>query len=572
MYVETVPNRGSRPAVLLREGRREGKRIIKRTLANLSDWGAERVDALKRLLRGERLFAADEIFRIEQSVAHGHVELVLAMMRKLDFARLIDPKPSRERDLVLALVAERILAPASKLGTTRLWHSSTLPEELCLGEVDVDELYAALDALLERQPRIEKKLARRHLAEGATVLYDVSSSFYYGRTCPLAMFGYSRDQKKNLPIIVYGVLTDSEGRPVAVEAYQGNTADPSTVPDRVQQLRSKFGLSRVILVGDRGMLTQAQITNLKKYPGFGWISSLRSPQIRPLFESGALQRSLFDSINLAEITWLDHPDERLVACFNPLLAEERRRKRSELLAATEGDLERIRRAVERRTNTPLTRAEIGIRAGRVLFRRKMGKHFQLSIGDGTFSWMRREDAIAQEELLDGIYVIRTSEPVSSLPAGDAVRHYKSLAHVERAFRCLKGIDLRIRPIFHRKESRVRAHIFLCMLAYYVEWHLRKALAPILFEDEEIDLLRSTRDPVSPAVPSPSALEKKNTRQTADGLPIQSFPTLLANMTTRCRNRCSLNSDPTAPSINLLTDPTPLQQRALDLLAAFPVLT
>lgn len=572
MYVETVPNRGSRPAVLLREGRREGKRIIKRTLANLSDWGAERVEALKRLLRGERLFAADEIFRIEQSVPHGHVELVLAMMRKLDLARLIDPKPSRERDLVLALVAERILAPASKLGTTRLWHSSTLPEQLSLGEVDVEELYGALDALLERQPRIEKKLARRHLAEGAIVLYDVSSSFYYGRTCPLVMFGHSRDGKKNLPIIVYGVLTDGEGRPVAAEVYQGNTADPSTVSDRVKQLRSMFGLSRVILVGDRGMLTQTQITNIKKHPGLGWISSLRSSQIRRLFENGALQRSLFDSINLAEITWPDHPDERLVACFNPLLAEERRRKRSELLTATEGDLERIRREVERRTNTPLTRAEIGIRAGRVLFRCKMGKHFKLTIGDGTFSWMRREDAIAQEELLDGIYVIRTSEPASSLPAADAVRHYKSLAHVERAFRCLKGIDLRIRPIFHRKESRVRAHIFLCMLAYYVEWHLRKALASILFEDEEIDLLRSTRDPVRPAVPSASVLDKKNARQTEDGLPIQSFPTLLANMSTRCRNRCRLSSDPTAPVVNLLTDPTPLQQRALDLAAAFPVLT
>lgn len=572
MYVEIVPNRGSRPAVLLREGRREGKRIIKRTLANLSDWGADRVDALKRLLRGERLFAADEIFRIEQSVPHGHVELVLAMMRKLDLARLIDPKPSRERDLVLALVAERLLAPASKLGTTRLWHSSTLPEELSLGEVDVEELYGALDALLERQARIEKKLARRHLAEGAIVLYDVSSSFYYGRTCPLVMFGHSRDQKKNLPIIVYGVLTDGEGRPVAAEVYQGNTADPSTVSDRVKQLRSMFGLSRVILVGDRGMLTQTQITNLKKHPGLGWISSLRSPQIRRLFENGALQRSLFDSINLAEITSPDHPDERFVACFNPLLAEERRRKRRELLTATEGDLERIRREVERRTNTPLTGAEIGIRAGRVLFRRKMGKHFKLTIGDGTFSWMRREDAIAQEELLDGIYVIRTSEPASSLPAGDAVRHYKSLAHVERAFRCLKGIDLRIRPIFHRKESRVRAHIFLCMLAYYVEWHLRKALASILFEDEEIDLLRATRDPVRPAVPSPSVLHKKNARQTEDGLPIQSFPTLLANMSTRCRNRCRLSSDPTAPLVNLLTAPTPLQQRALDLAAAFPVLT
>ena len=320
------------------------------------------------------------------------------------------------------------------------------------------------------------------------------------------------------------------------------------------------------------MLTQTQITNLKLHPGLGWLSSLRSPQIRRLFDNGALQRSLFDSINLAEITSPDHPDERLVACFNPLLSEERRRKRSELLTATEGDLERIRRAVERRTNTPLTGTEIGIRAGRVLFRRKMGKHFKLTIGDGTFSWMRREDAIAQEELLDGIYVIRTSEPASSLPADDAVRHYKSLAQVERAFRCLKGIDLRIRPIFHRKESRVRAHVFLCMLAYYVEWHLRKALAPLLFHDEEIDLLRSTRDPVRPALPSPSALDKKNVRQTEDGLPIQSFPTLLANMYTRCRNHCRLSSDPTAPSINLLTDLTPLQQRALDLVAAFPVPT
>jgi len=572
MYIEIVPNRGSRPAILLRKGRREGKRTVKQTLANLSDWDDQRIESLRLVLRGVRLFTVDQIFRIERSVAHGHVELVLAMIRKLDLARLIDAKPSRERDLIVAMVAERILAPASKLGTTRLWETSTLPEELCVGGVDVEELYAALDGLLERQPRIEKKLARRHLAEGSTVLYDISSSFYYGHTCPLVMFGHSRDEKKNLPIIVYGVLTDEEGRPVAAEAYKGNTADPKTVPDRVEQLRSKFGLTRVILVGDRGMLTQAQITNLKKYPGLGWISSLRSTQIRPLFAQGALQRSLFDAVNLAEITWPDHPDERLVACFNPLLAEQRHRKRNELLAATERDLDRIRREVERRTKTPLTRSDIGVRAGRVLFRRKMGKHFKLSIGEGTFSWTRRAESISDEERLDGIYVIRTSESALSLPADDAVRHYKSLAHVERAFRCLKGIDLRIRPIFHRKENRVRAHIFLCMLAYYVEWHLRKALAPILFEDEEIELLRLTRDPVAPATPSPSVIEKKKTRQTEDGLPIQSFSSLLALMSTLCRNRCRLASDTTAPPVDVLTDITPLQQRALDLVAAFPVTT
>ena len=563
MYVERIPNRGSPPAVLLRHAWREAGKIRKRTLANLSDWAEDRVESLRRVLRGETLVSPQDVFAVESSVPHGHVEAVLGTIGKLGLASLISSKPSRERDLVVAMVAERLIAPGSKLATTRLWNDSTLAAELSVEDADVDELYRALDWLLRRQHRIEAKLAARHLEEGAVVLYDASTSYYEGRTCSLARFGHDRDGKK-LPVILYGLLTDQVGRPVAVEVYPGNTGDPATVGDQVEKLRERFSLSRMVIVGDRGMLTQAQIEKLKQYPGLGWISSLRSPAIRSLVESGHLQRSLFDETDLAEIRAPQFPGERLIVCFNPFLAAERGRKREALLQATQKALGRLEAEVKRRTKTPLGKAEIGVKAGRVLGRFKMGKHFTLTITDGAFAWSRREESIRREADLDGIYVVRTSEPKERLSAPDAVRTYKSLALVERAFRCLKGVDLLVRPIFHRTEDHVRAHVFLCMLAYYVEWHMREAWAPLLFQDEELRQQRKLRDPVAPAQPSPSARRKKATRRSSEGLPLHSFKTLLAELAKRCRNTCRVKTDP-ASRFTMVSDPNPLQARALQLL-------
>jgi hypothetical protein len=565
MYIERVPNRNSRPAFLLREAWREGKQIRKRTLANLTDWPAAKVEALRRLLRGEALAAPQQLFTIERAVPHGHVEAILGTVRRLGLDTVVAAKRCRERDLVLALIVERILHPCSKLATTRLWHTTTLAEELAVGDATEDDVYAAMDWLDARQAKVEAKLARRHLAEGARVFYDVSSSFYEGRTCPLAQFGHDRDGKHGLPIIVYGVLTDETGRPVAIEVYPGDTGDPTTVPDQVDTLRDRFGLSRVVLVGDRGMLTETQLETLRQFPGVGWISALRGPAIRALVEHGSLQLSLFDEQNLAEITAPEYPGERLVACFNPLLAEERCRKREALLDATEGAFAKIAREVARRRKTPLTAAEIGVKVGRVRDRFKVGKHFDLTIAEGEFRWARREEAIRGEAALDGIYVIRTSEPSAQLSASETVRMYKNLAMVERVFRCLKGIDLRVRPIHHRTEPRVRAHFFLCLLAYYVEWHLREALRPLLFEDEQLPQARQTRDPVAPAQPSPSVKRKKAVRRTEDGLPVHSFDTLLATLGTRCRTTCRMTADPTAPRFQQLTEPTSLQARAMELL-------
>jgi len=565
MYIERVPNRNSRPALLLREAWREGKTIRKRTLANLTDWPAEKVEALRRLLRGETLAAPETLFTIERSLPHGHVEAILGTVRRLGLETLLASKRCRERDLVVALIVERILHPCSKLATTRLWPTTTLAEELSVQEATEDEVYTAMDWLAERQARIEQKLAQRHLPDGCRVFYDVSSSFYEGRTCPLAQFGHDRDGKKGLPVIVYGVLTDAEGRPVSVEVYPGNTGDPTTVPAQVEKLRDRFGLSRIVLVGDRGMLTETQLVTLRRFPGVGWISALRGPAIRDLVESGAVQQSLFDERHLAEIIAPDYPGERLIACFNPLLAEERRRTRQELVAATERELAKIAREVARRRKTPLTAAEIGVKVGRVRNRFKVGKHFELTIEEGGFRWARREEAIRRESELDGLYVIRTSEPQTQLSAPDTVRTYKRLALVERVFRCLKGSDLRVRPIHHRTEIRVRAHFFLCLLAYYVEWHLRDALRPLLFEDEDLAQDRPTRDPVAPAQPSASVKRKKAVRRTAEGLPVHSFDTLLQSLGTRCRNTCRMTSDPAAPRFQQLTELTPLQARAMELL-------
>jgi transposase len=565
MFIDIVPNRKSPPAILLREAWREGQKVRKRTVANLTDWPREKVETLRRLLKNEPLMAPEEAFAIEQSLPHGHVEAVLGTIRKLGLDRLISSTRCRERDLVMAMMAERLIHPCSKLATTRLWHSTTLAEELGVGDADEDDLYEAMDWLLARQEGVEKKLAARHLSEGSLVLYDVTSSYYEGRSCPLARFGHDRDGKKGRPIIVYGLLTDGSGRPVAVEVYSGDTGDPSTVADQAEKLRHRFGLSHLVLVGDRGMLTETQIEKLRVYPGLGWISALRSAAIRDLVESGSLQMSLFDQRDLAEIRSPEYPTERLVACFNPLLAEERKRKRQALLEATGKELERISKQVARRTKKPLGKDEIGKKVGKVIDRFKVGKHFTVTIEEDRFSFVRNEEKIGREEALDGIYVIRTSEPAERLSAEDAVRSYKNLTQVERAFRSLKGIDLLVRPIWHHTEDHVRAHIFLCMLAYYVEWHMRKALAPLLFDDEELDGNRKRRDPVKPAQSSESAKKKKALRLTSEGLVVQSFDTLLMELGTRCRNRCRIKSDPKGPTFHQLTEKSSLQERAFQLL-------
>ena len=570
MYIEIVPNRNSPPAVLLREGWREGSKTRKRTLANLSHWPQPKIDSFRRLLQDEPLVSPQDLFCTYQTLPHGHVEAILRAMRKLGLDSLLAAKGCRERDLVMAMIAARLLHPCSKLATTREWHTTTLAEELSVADATEDDLYQAMDWLLDRQPRIEKKLAARHLSEDCLVLYDVSSSYYEGHTCPLAQYGHDRDGKQGLPIIVYGVMTDGEGRPIAVEVYPGNTGDPTTVADQVEKLRDRFQLSRVVLVGDRGMLTQPQIDKMKMHPGLGWITALTSVAIRGLLEAGALQLSLLDETNLAEITSPDYPGERLMVCHNPLWEEERGRKRRELLEATEIALTKVGKQVARRKKKPLKEAEIAMKVGKVLGHYTMGKHFLYTIGEGKFQWSRREQTIEQEAKLDGIYVIRTSESVERLSAADTVRSYKSLAQVERAFRTLKGMDLLIRPIRHRTEDRVPAHIFLCLLAYYVEWHLRRVWAPLLFEDEQLAELRRQRDPILPATGSPSAQEKKLTRQTADGFQVNSFDTLMAALASRARVTYGLKSEESTPTFQQVPEPTPLQAKAYALLELLPV--
>ena len=549
---------------LRRSFRQDGK-VKHQTLGNLSDLPVHVIDLISRSLKGETFVPASEAFRYTRTRPHGHVEAILRMIRRLGLEELIASRPSRQRDLVIALIAERLLFPCSKLATTRHWHATTLAEELHLQDADEGEIYAAMDWLLGRQKTIEAKLAKRHLAEGVLVLYDVSSSYYEGEKCPLARYGHDRDGKTGRPIIVYGVLTDGEGRPVAVQVYPGDTGDPTTVPDQVAKLTRQFGLSRIVLVGDRGMLTQTQINTLKEHPGLGWISALRSDAIRGLLADGHLNRSLFDTVNLAEIESPDFPEERLVACYNPLLAEKRSRKREALLAATEVKLTKLAVAVSRRTKAPLLAAEIGVKAGRVIGRHKMAKHLRLTISDGVFTWERNVESINREKLLDGIYVIRTSEPSERLSAAEGVRSYKRLSQVEQAFRCLKGIDLLVRPIHHRLESRVGAHVLICVLAYYVEWHLRRAWRPLLFEDEELDGDRGARDPVAPAQPSDSVRRKKTTHQTAGGLPVHSFRTLLAHLGCRSRETYQVVSDPSGATFARVTELDPVQEEALRLL-------
>lgn len=570
MYIDVVPNRNSPPAVLLRESYREGGKVRKRTLANLSSWPPEKVEALKRVLRGEETVASGEAFEVSRSLPHGHVQAVLGTLRKVGLERLIGARRSRLRDLVVAMVVARVIDPRSKLATAQGLDPETgdtsLGEVLGLGKVSAEELYGALDWLAGRQSKIEDALAGRHLTDGGLVLYDVSSTYFEGRHCPLASFGYSRDHRRDRPQVVFGVLTNPDGLPVATQVFQGNTADPTTLGPQVGRLRDRFGLEKVVVCGDRGMITSARIREELQPQGLDWVTALRAPQIRKLAEDGVIQLSLFDETDLAEITHPDYPGERLVVCRNPALAEQRARKRVELLEATEAALEEVVEATRRQRRPLHGKEQIGLRVGRVLARSKMGKHFTYQIEEDSFAYQRKEDAITAEAALDGIYVIRTSVSETELTTAQTVTAYKSLARVERAFRAYKGIDLRVRPIYHRLPDRVRAHIFLCMLAYHVEWHLRKALRPLLYTEEDPQAAEALRDsPVGPAQTTKTTRRKKTNRQTTDGLPVHSYQGLLSHLATLCLNRIQA----AGATFQQTTTPTPLQQEAFDLLEVKP---
>lgn len=567
MHIHIVPNRGSTPTILLRESYREGKKVKKRTLANLSHLPMAQVELMRAVLNGADLAVAGSGFVVTRSQAHGHVGAVRLMIERLGFASVLSAKACRERDIVLALIASRILAPHTKLATTRWWHTTTGAEDLGVTDVDEQDCYAAMDWLLARQDRIQKKLAARHLKTDGLVLYDLSSSYFEGTTCPLAKRGYSRDGRRGTLQVEYGLLTDERGCPVAVTVHEGNTADPQTLLPEIERVKNDFGITQFVMVGDRGMITSKAIDTLQKQGGIDWITALKSAAIRTLVEDKTLQPDLFDETNLCEIRHPDYPGERLVACRNPELAKLRAHKREELLAATEEALEKIQTRVGAGRLTG--QDQIGLKVGAAINRYKMAKHCTLTITDTTLAFARKAEAIRAEAALDGLYIIRTSVTPERLDAPSCVRHYKSLSQVERAFRSLKTVDLKIRPIHHRLADRVRAHIFLCMLSYYVEWHLRAAWRTLLFADED-QATQSMRDPVAPAVRSAEAQAKVARRHHADGTPIHSFPTLLADLATIVRNTCRTSADDEAPTFTVTTQPTPLQQRARELIATLPL--
>jgi transposase len=558
----------------LRESYRVGGKIKKRTLLNLSDWSPDLVEGLRALLKGGAVLPpGQEAITIKRSLPHGHVAAVLGTLRKIGLDRLLGPAGNRCRDLVIAMIVARLIAPVSKLATAKALDpataASSLGAVLDLGEVDEDELYTALDWLLERQPQIEAALAKRHLKNGTLVLYDVSSSYFEGHCCPIAQRGYNRDGKSGKLQIVYGLLCASDGCPVAIEVFEGATGDPTTLATQIDKLKRRFELAHVVLVGDRGMITQARIEEDIKPAGLDWITALRAPQIRALLDAGAFQLSLFDERDLASITADDYPGERLIVCRNPDLAAARRRKREDLLAATERDLTAIQNAV-RRANKPLRgEGEIGLKVGAVIGKYKMAKHFTLTITDTDFAFARKHDEIDAEARLDGIYVVRTSLTTKTLDDDASVRAYKSLAQVERAIRSIKTVDLQIRPIFHWAAPRVRAHVSLCMLAYYVEWHMRQRLAPMLYDDADKDAAEALRSSVvAPAQRSPSAIAKQTCGTTPDGLPVHSFQSLIADLATLAQNiaTTALNQK---HEFTLQTRPTTIQQKAFDLLGISP---
>lgn len=568
MHIDIVPNRGSSPAILLRESFRQGKKVRKRTLANLSSLSPPQVEAIRKVLKGEPLVRASDLFENIRSSHHGHVDAVRRAMRRLGFPGLIATRPSHERDLVEAMIVAQILEPGSKLATTRWWHTTTLPECFDVGEAGEDDLYRAMDWLLARQEHIEKKLAARHLEEGGLVLYDLTSSYFEGTTCPLAAFGHDRDGKKGKLQVNYGLLTDECGCPVAVSVFKGNTGDPKTLVPQVEQVQDKFGIKTLVLVGDRGMLSEKQIDVLKEKEGVQWITALRSGAISELVKGGHLQLGFFDERNLFELAHPDYPGERLMACRNPELAKLRAHKRESLLEATGKELEKVRGMVAR--GKLKGRDAIGVRVGKVVNKYKVAKHFTLEIQDDDFTFHRDEERIEAEKALDGMYVVRTSVPKKRLDADDTVRSYKMLSQVERAFRSMKTIDLSVRPIRHRLEDRVRAHIFLCMMAYYVTWHMVAAWRPILFCDED-QAAKKTRDPVAPAARSEAAMKKVRIKKLDDGTEVHSFNTLLTELATIVRNVCRrLGADANESTFDVYTTPNAKQQQAYDLLERIKV--
>jgi transposase len=550
---------------LLRRSYREGGTVKNETLGNLSHLPEPLIDIIRRSLQGETFVPLTQAFEISRSRPHGHVQAVALAMQRLGLASVIASKPCRERDLVLAMVASRIVEPATKLATTRSWHTTTLAEEFGVTEANEDDLYAAMDWLLAHQDTIQKKLASRHLREGGLVLYDLSSSYFEGTTCPLAKRGYSRDGKPGTLQVNYGLLTDPRGCPVAVSVHEGNTSDSRTFMPAVQKLRDDFGIERMVMVGDRGMVSQKAIEEMREMDGIGWITALKSASIRALVEQGHLQMDLFDERNLLEISSPDYPGERLLACRNGSLAKLRAHKREDLLAATERNLDKIKVRVD--AGKLSGQATIGVRVGKIINQYKVAKHFELNIADTSLSWVRKPDSMAAEAALDGIYIVRTSVPAAQMDAPECVRSYKSLANVERAFRSMKTIDLKVRPIHHRLADRVRAHILLCMLAYYVEWHLREAWRELMFADTE-QHAKATRDPVAPAERSPSAQDKAATHTLVDGTPAHSFSSLMAELATIVRNTCRTpNAASDAPTFDVLTTATSKQQRAMALVRA-----
>ena len=567
MHIDTIPNRNSRPAYLLRESVRVGKRVTKRTLANLSSLPVEQIEAIRRVLKGEKLGPVGGGFDCIASRRHGHVEAVLIAMARLGFDKLIDAKASRFRDVVMAMVAGRIISPeASKLGMVAAFADTTLADDLGVADADEDELYDGMDWLIERQGKIEQRLANRHLKDGSLVLFDLTSSYFEGVTCPLAKLGYIRDRKPGTLQVNYGLLCDARGCPVAVSVFDGNTGDPKTLLPQVEKLKKDFGLASLVMVGDRGMISNVQIDAMRKMDGIDWIKALKSGAIAKLADAGALQLDLFDERNLISLTLADYPGERLVACRNPPLARLRAAKRQELIAATAKELDKIKAMV--RAGRLEGRDRIGVRVGKVIGKYKVAKHFDLDITDGAFSFEVNADRVATEAALDGLYVIRTSVAAEAMSAEAAVLNYKKLAEVERAFRTLKGVDLHVRPIRHRLEGRVKAHIFLSMLAYYVQWHMIQAWAPLTYKDETGLDERRERDPVAPAKRSKAALDKVQSRTLADGTRPMSFGRLLDCLGTIVRNTMRpKGAKPGEATFTLTTLPNPKQQQALDLIDA-----
>ncbi len=572
MYIDVVPNRNSPPAVLLRESYRDGKKIRKRTIANLTQMPAHVIEGIKALLKGESVTGQplEKSFEIIRSFPHGHVVAALQTMRNIGLEAILDPRGARQRDLVSAMIISRILNPGSKLATVRglspEMSTSSLNDVLGIGRTDEDELYSAMDWLLERQRTIQKALAGRHMSKGSLVLYDVTSTYFEGRSCPLARIGYSRDDKSDHLQIVFGLLCNAKGCPVAVEVFEGNTSDALTLGSQIEKVRKEYALDRVIFVGDRGMITDARIDeDMRGRQGLQWITALRSSAIRTLVTEGTLQLRLFDERDMAEITHPEYPGERLIACRNPFMTERRAMVREKLLCATEKELDKIVEATARLKRPLRGKDKIGLRVGKVIGKYKVGKHFQITITDSAFSYTRDTASIEEEAAMDGIYVIRTNVPDDVMDAEASVGAYKRLSVVERAFRSYKTVDLKVRPIYHHLADRVRAHVFLCMLAYYVEWHMRQALAPVLFDDDAKEEAEQLRDSiVAPAERSPKALRKARRKRTDEDLPVHSFQTLLKDLATITKNTIAPKIKGAQP-FSMITSPTAFQKKALELL-------